>query len=292
MNNILSEIKSQPEKLRSLDDFEFEQFCEFESLQLKPLFTKGKAWVPDDPQSDEFRLKILDGPNKGNELVVPHIPRPLFNYLSVLVEERLIRTFSRLADSILADMIIRYDVYSDLWESFGEYEVYEKQLKLTLNRERLRINGANVRNRDKQNITPTPQQVYAYRQEFASKIMQGSVKALSYEQIHSMGFDFFGVHYDSSESVAISALPSRFRSSLSFVTNSSPLPDSPYQFSLGYAERKWLDMDFKLLDPDFGEELNEAYRRGDFGVKLVDFEVAMSPALAPDMQGWTPNIKW
>jgi hypothetical protein len=271
-----------PELLRSIENSEFFSICAQAVEEMDFMFIKGLARESSDDafsgiNRNELFVEVIEGEKKGLFMIVPDFPLKLKIFGRVLAEEHLTRTFSALSDSILADMMIRHSIYSSLWESFGEYAVFENQLRVRMNRKFTTLDPEE----EKANAIGR-REVEQFRSEFGMMIARGQIEPLSSGDIIRRGIDLFGKRYDCNFSPPINGLAHRFGSKIVFTTNSTMTEDIPYQFALGYAEI------------EIERYASKAGRKGeeeDFEVPVVMMThmVAVSPALAPDMMGWTPS---
>ena len=266
-----------PEQIRKLGDDDFACFWP-EGVQAHDFLFHAGTFMGEEPQylgDNAIQWMIsLEGEEPGQALMIPELPRSILDWAAVLVEEYVTRQFGSLADGILADMCMEPEAYAELWESFGQFSVWESQLSCELAREQCRRAPWT---RDARSPDPGRDAVLAYRKELLRRIAAGAVKPLNPKDIMERGLTLLGRRHECGESPVINDMLRRFGSRLRLTASRTVRADKPYAFTLGYSEETtWHSF----------EVAGERHR---IGCESIGLTVARSPALAPDAVGWTPD---
>lgn len=231
----LNEFTKNPEAMRWLSDADIRALCAEAAKDLSFLFTPGcfvEEMFHDLP--DAFPDKVMDwaialdsGEHAGQIMVVPELPRDLLAVSKILTEESLIRQLATIAEGILADMVVRPTAYAALWQSYGEYNVWERQFETKLARE----GHKSTRETGESRPTPPREAVMEFRSSFAKRVAVGEVRAQSTSAIISTGISLFGRKYECTAVGDIHSMLVRFGSKLRYGTNKQLESTSPFSFT-------------------------------------------------------------
>ena len=263
-----------PHRMRGLGNEEFEEYWKKAVAELDFLFMPGRF---EGQQLHHYGDSVMnwmivleEAGDRGDAMVVPELPRSWLEWAGVLTEEYMIRQCSYLAQGILADMSVNHKIYAQLWDSFGEYNIWHSQLS-NVRAQELRLQ-VRWRQGDR-SPAPPKDEVLQYRKQFLSWIAAGKVTPLTSEAIIRRGILLFNRRYDCTDSGVINDMLRRFDSKLRFVANRTMDAKKPYAFILGYTEKS---------------------RRYDIGdhpttIEHIGVTVVHSPALAPDAMDGLPH---
>jgi|SRR5216684_1811673 len=287
-----------PERIRQLSDEEFERFWKSAVAAHHFLFLPGR-FSKDGPRYVEdnvvdWRVQLEDQ-SRGNVMLIPKMPRSFLDWAAVLTEEFIIRQCRWIAAGILADMCLQRSAYAQLWESIGEYEVWQSQLACVCIQEHFRtqpLNGNNeklsrsvsaaIRTSSLHDLPAPPnrEEVLAFRKDFMGRIATGVITPLRPGDIIERGLMLFDNRRECTDSDAVNDMLARFGSKLRFGSSETMREDKPYAFMLGYSvTTSWLHIEPGECDDP--EHL--------IGAEFIGFTLACSPAFNPRWEGWTPS---
>jgi hypothetical protein len=267
----LDQFFNHPDMLKELDDNIFDHFVLKATLEYDFMFKKGyrskhfgSGWP--GATENQFALQLVEENKEGQIIFLPDMPIPWRIFGRTLIEEHVARSFMKLSEGILADMLVHWNIYSNIWNTFGEFNVFQMQAYC-----KAKLKGPD---KFKQRECLEYDEVNKYRGEIAQKICNGNLMPITRESILNNGIVIFGIKYDlASELYLINHLFERFDSSY-FLQADTKTSHNVVQYILMNIFKKQ-----PISDKDGIDIHTTAY--GNI--------IAISPTISPKMLGWGPG---